>query len=615
MVTSSDPADKSPIFIHSLFRSGSTYLFHVFRRSTESYWCYQEPLHEFPLYALDNHDILLSERSDKMELLRHPSLNAPYFLELYEVADWCLDKLNREAIYDSYFAPEGADIGIDYWRALIETAHGRPVIQECRTSSRIRTIKSLLGGFHIYLWRNPWDQWWSHKVADYFDAANQLFINAPRHPEVIDRLRREIGFIGHEGSDLASQFAWFMERQLPSNQNYLIFYVLWCLGLQEGMLNADLLLNIDYLSDSLEYRQEVLDCLSQNSITDLDFSDCSTPQAFYASTDRAFFSRIEDKAHGLFLLSGIPQTDINRLLAIRHEYEPQIWQSPISKIDPSGLLRDAERARALVVKAEGHEVELRSKFRDEISRQERRAEAAEGRAQEQEQRAAAAESRTQEQEQRAVAAESRAPEPEQRAVAAESRAQQAEARRHPTEAALAQSSQELRALQQTNHNHWQLAEERNQYIQALLNSISWRITAPLRSMGRVVIWLRGHAAMSQSTPDVAQSALRQAAVSMINWGVSYAQTSPRFKRFVLRGLNRMPGLAFKLRQMHIESQLPQHVANGGWIGNSGAELAVHGSPLPNNRTNHQALPSVLDGINSRQRTPLEAHFHACGGSE
>ncbi|MER2532507.1 MAG: hypothetical protein ABTR54_13035, partial [Candidatus Competibacter sp.] len=397
MVTSSDPADKSPIFIHSLFRSGSTYLFHVFRRSTESYWCYQEPLHEFPLYALDNHDILLSERSDKMELLRHPSLNAPYFLELYEVADWCLDKLNREAIYDSYFAPEGADIGIDYWRALIETAHGRPVIQECRTSSRIRTIKSLLGGFHIYLWRNPWDQWWSHKVADYFDAANQLFINAPRHPEVIDRLRREIGFIGHEGSDLASQFAWFMERQLPSNQNYLIFYVLWCLGLQEGMLNADLLLNIDYLSDSLEYRQEVLDCLSQNSITDLDFSDCSTPQAFYASTDRAFFSRIEDKAHGLFLLSGIPQTDINRLLAIRHEYEPQIWQSPISKIDPSGLLRDAERARALVVKAEGHEVELRSKFRDEISRQERRAEAAEGRAQEQEQRAVAAESRAQEQ--------------------------------------------------------------------------------------------------------------------------------------------------------------------------------------------------------------------------
>ncbi len=434
-----------------------------------------------------------------------------------------------------------------------------------------------------------------------------------------------------------------MERQLPSNQNYLIFYVLWCLGLQEGMLNADLLLNIDYLSDSLEYRQEVLDCLSQNSITDLDFSDCSTPQAFYASTDRAFFSRIEDKAHGLFLLSGIPQTDINRLLAIRHEYEPQIWQSPISKIDPSGLLRDAERARALVVKAEGHEVELRSKFRDEISRQERRAEAAEGRAQEQEQRAAAAgsraqeqeqravaaesraqeqeqraaaaESRTQEQEQRAVAAESRAQEQEQRAVAAESRAQQAEARSHQTEAALAQSSQELRALQQTNHNHWQLAEERNQYIQALLNSISWRITAPLRSMGRVVIWLRGHAAMSQSTPDVAQSALRQAAVSMINWGVSYAQTSPRFKRFVLRGLNRMPGLAFKLRQMHIESQLPQHVANGGWIGNSGAELAVHGSPLPNNRTNHQALPSVLDGINSRQRTPLEAHFHACGGSE
>jgi len=47
-----------PIYIHSLFRAGSTYLFHVFRRSKAGYWCYQEPLHEVAFIAKHNPDIL-----------------------------------------------------------------------------------------------------------------------------------------------------------------------------------------------------------------------------------------------------------------------------------------------------------------------------------------------------------------------------------------------------------------------------------------------------------------------------------------------------------------------------------------------------------------------------
>ncbi|MEA3115191.1 MAG: hypothetical protein QOG58_4990, partial [Caballeronia sp.] len=36
---------KSPLFLHSLFRSGSTYLFEKFRR-TDRFYCYQEPCNE-----------------------------------------------------------------------------------------------------------------------------------------------------------------------------------------------------------------------------------------------------------------------------------------------------------------------------------------------------------------------------------------------------------------------------------------------------------------------------------------------------------------------------------------------------------------------------------------
>ncbi|MGB2683144.1 MAG: methyltransferase domain-containing protein, partial [Candidatus Competibacter sp.] len=221
----------------------------------------------------------------------------------------------------------------------------------------------------------------------------------------------------------------------------------------------------------------------------------------------------------------------------------------------------------------------------------------------------------QEQERRAEAAEGRAQEQERRAEAAESRAQQAEARIHQTEANLAQSSQEFQALHQANHYHWQLAEERNQYSQALLNSISWRITAPLRSMGRAVIWLRGQAAMPQSSPYNAQSALRRTAVSMVNWGVSYAQKAPRFRRVVLTVLNRMPGLTIKLRQMHIQSQFAPHPHHGDWSGNQIPMPAGQTSSSSGSDANRLHSIPLSDGINARQRTPLETYFHVYRGSE
>jgi hypothetical protein len=47
-----------PIFVHSLFRSGSTYLFEVFRRSPDGYWCYQEPLNEHLRHARDRYGVV-----------------------------------------------------------------------------------------------------------------------------------------------------------------------------------------------------------------------------------------------------------------------------------------------------------------------------------------------------------------------------------------------------------------------------------------------------------------------------------------------------------------------------------------------------------------------------
>jgi len=354
--------NKQPIFIHSLFRAGSTYLFHVFRRSDADYYCYQEPLHEISLYAKNNYGLLLNENDEKAILLRHPTLGKSYFFELYKVAEKCLPSLDQVSIYDSYFNADDDNHGIEFWSNLINESLGRPVIQECRTSSRLGNIKSSLGGFHIYLWRNPWDQWWSHKVTEYFDAANQMFINTPKYPEIIARLRQEIGFIPCEIDNIDDRIKWFMEHKLAQKDSYLIFYILWLLGIREAQGHADIMVNIDRLSDSTEYRRQFTDDLMNSGVIGIDFSDCSIPQAIYTKEERIFFENIENKAHGLLLLSGISKNEIDHFLAIRQQYQPKIWR--ISKINnlSAGLIRDAERARSLVHKAEATQMTLRTNF-------------------------------------------------------------------------------------------------------------------------------------------------------------------------------------------------------------------------------------------------------------
>lgn len=368
-----------PVFIHSLFRAGSTYIFNTFRRSAAGYWCYQEPLHEISLYARENREILLREDASKMAMLRHPRLAAPYFQELHEVADRCLGALKKSDVYDAYFALGGEQFGLEFWKSLIAESRGQPVIQECRTSCRIGAIKEGLGGLHIYLWRNPWDQWWSYKVADYFDATSQLFLNAPHHPEVIARLRQEIGFCSFESEDLPAQMDRFLKTPLPPEHSYLVFYVLWLLALKEGVAHADLLLNIDRLSDDMEYREVTIGKMAAHGICGVDFSDCVSPQTVYGADDRDYFERIEDKAHGLLLLSGMTQRELNDLLCLRRENEPRIWTDGNAGHSASGPVRDAERARSLVLQSGRREVELRAACARQIANLEGQVVAAEAR--------------------------------------------------------------------------------------------------------------------------------------------------------------------------------------------------------------------------------------------
>ena len=451
--------NDSPIFIHSLFRAGSTYLFNVFRRSERGYWCYQEPLHELAAYCRENPSGLLEDHIEALApLLRHPQVEGAYFKELQETWPAWKDVISEQIIYDAYFADRNEDIGIAYWCALAEAAHGRPVFQECRTAGRIGAIKSGMGGDHIFLWRNPWDQWWSYKVTPYFDVVNQLIIHACRAPQPVRLLLAALDLPVYEYDDLAGTFAFYGEKPLTSEQSYLVFYLLWCLALREGMAHADLMLNVDRLSDSVDYQSEMQDWLEEAGIAGIDFSDCRIPQGRYLERERAFFDTLEAQVHQWLVKGGWTQQDIDRIQTLRQQYQPVAWPTPITDLAPADLTEQASRARELAIRLETTLAERTRSDNGKLSEAESKVELAEAKAQQAESAAQSAESRAQQAESAAQSAESRAQQAESAAQSAENRAQQAES---------------------ASHQAWM-------QLQAVSASTSWRITAPLRAFKRIL---------------------------------------------------------------------------------------------------------------------------------
>ncbi len=197
------------------------------------------------------------------------------------------------------------------------------------------------------------------------------------------------------------------------------------------------------------------------------------------------------------------------------------------------------------------------------------------------------ETQVQQAEVQAQQSETRAQQSETRAQQSETRAQQSETRAQQAEVQAQQS--ETRAQQaEVQANDW------HEQILALHNSTSWKITKPVRVLGRIV----RRQSMVGEPSSVSTSQLRQfvraRVVSAIKWAGDRVRRSPGFKRFALRLLRGHPSLQQKLLRVYLENQFKDQPQSAILSGTS--TDAVMPQPTPS-------------GINANQRTPLESSFH------
>lgn len=428
------------------------------------------------------------DSEDKSRLLRHPIMKREYFRELYDTYNaWKDHVFDEDVIYKSYFDKELDDSLVTYLQAILEAAKARPVIQECRTSNRIGPLKKRFGGFHIYLWRNPWDQWWSYKTTSYFDTVNQLILNGHNLPKALELLKKETGFNSFNRS-LYDMFVHYDRARLGPEQSYMFFYALWFLGLSSGHSHADMLINIDTLSHDEEYRSKVLYDFLSKGIRLCDFKDCVISNSSYTKDESVFFDRIEGRIHDLFKDSWDNTNKVGLYINLRKEFNPLKLKSSESGKFYLSNLDQAARARETVFNVEKRESENARYFMEQIAMVDEKLKEVEYE-RDYERKRLESEISSLKQENQKVALERKNVEEELILLQEEKERFRQESERQlrslheyywQLQEQIEKSAEEMNRLKNKAHYWWVMAEDKQSEIDALRTSTSWKVTAPLR---------------------------------------------------------------------------------------------------------------------------------------
>jgi hypothetical protein len=318
---------RTPIFIHSLFRTGSTYIWNKFRQK-ENYYCYYEPLH--PVLAqvsTENIEFILTR---DFQSVHHPALDKYYlyeYLPLLIKGEPGVPFFKKSFSYDEFcrndFNPELKQY-IDY--LLAGAGEKVPLLQFNRTALRTRWFKTNYpDSLNIYLVRNPRDQWQSYfelyKRTNYreFFVMDFLLVSVNEDKEDFKALSQHLPLLPFNHRDHAKEknFYNIILDCYSNEEKYFLFYYLWLRALAENLLNADLVIDINRLSHEAAYKTGIKEILNTLGISDIDFDDANLTEYSTYPLAIEMMARFEDTVQKL-LIPGLGQNrgdDFSRKLS------------------------------------------------------------------------------------------------------------------------------------------------------------------------------------------------------------------------------------------------------------------------------------------------------------
>ncbi len=295
--------NRKTIFLHSMFRAGSTYMFNKFR-NYEAFWPFYEPLH---------HDLIKLEKGsldiwkyDKRttNVMNHPELEKPHFYE-FKCAfgdDTSLPYYDTDFAYKEFFNVSKTHELQNYINNLIDSTPDTkiPVLQFNRTSLRIGWFKKQYPeSINIFLLRNPRDQFESYYQRNsieknVFLAINlYIILNDSNASKYLLPNQKKLNFSGNVAQDL--QISMKLLKNLGLKKHYEIFYFIWSHSIAHADQHADIIINMDKMNSDKEYVIDIQKSISQYTSIHLDFSDYNLKQNVKYSMKNNDFESIENK--------------------------------------------------------------------------------------------------------------------------------------------------------------------------------------------------------------------------------------------------------------------------------------------------------------------------------
>lgn len=277
---------RLPVFIHALFRTGSTYLWDKLRRRPD-FVCYYEPFHH--ILATVSSATLASALTKDSRTAGHPSLHKPYLAEykgLLNDGAPGVRHFQKEFSYDNFCLPDDAPARPQkrYLDFLIRQAGNKiPLFQFNRTALRVGWFKARYpGALNAYIVRDPRDQWQSYHAIrarlgyDGFFLMDLMALGKNREHPLVRPLAAIVPLLNAPASDYSDAEAAYrlLLRCYEDEEAYTIFYYLWLVSLLTNARRADLIIDINALSRAGDYRRRVEAFLRAKWGKGVDFADC-----------------------------------------------------------------------------------------------------------------------------------------------------------------------------------------------------------------------------------------------------------------------------------------------------------------------------------------------------
>lgn len=276
------------IFIHSGWRTGSTYVWTKFRHHPGCTGFY-EPFNEM-LSQMSPTDIYTARHD--LSALKHSEIGLPYFHEYIPLlGPKGHPQFKLDFSYRNYFV---ADEPLPDQQAYIDSMLGLggklrrlPVLGFVRSLGRVAWFRrSFADAVNIVVIRSPVGQWLSARQLalqhnhEFLDPMQVLIFAQARGslPLIVEGQRLGIPRLDGHPLPVAIELTRQMSAKRSPAERFAVFASLYVLSYLAALPNADLIVDMDRLSAEADYQAHTASEIKRLTGLEIDFADADMPR-------------------------------------------------------------------------------------------------------------------------------------------------------------------------------------------------------------------------------------------------------------------------------------------------------------------------------------------------